>query len=504
MPARGASGGGDSIFAASAFNVGARSWEAMVNLATVPVLLAHQGAEAYGLIGFTQSIFGLLGLLDFGLPNAVNRELARHQVAADGLRPVRAIVRSLELPLLAVAFVLAGGLLAASGFVASDYLRVESLPPGTVTLVLQVFAGIFVCRWVAGFYRGIFFGLERQVRYNVYSVLYTTLRFLGGAGLLVSGVVGIVGLFVWYAATDALFFAALRLQVLKYERAGSVAGPAFSSARLRAVLPYALGTMGLALVGVLVMQVDKLLIARLRPLSELGAYTFAFTLAMGIRIIPGAIWTATFPRLVQVTQARQAAGIRAVLVAAFRFSSLSALALAAPLAVFSPDIVATVGGRAAGIALAAPLLSLLAIGVFVESLVSPCYQQLLADGHARVLLRLALEINLVFVVAVAIAIVALGVVGAALCWPALQIGSWWLYARRARAAGGPDFSGTAQAAAPYFLAVLAATALARVLSLGASPLVGTALAATVGLVAHLLIGWRMKQQRDAEPGAPLA
>lgn len=495
MPARGASGGGDSIFAASVFNVGARSWEALVNLATVPVLLAHLGTEAYGLIGFTQSIFGVLGLLDFGLSNAVNRELAKREVDGRGLRLIRETVRSLELPLLGVAGALALLFVALAGTVAAHFLRVESLAPETVVIVLQLFAGIFLFRWVAGFYRGVFFGLERQVSYNVFSVIYTTLRFVGGAALLVAGKVGIVGLFVWYLGMDVLLFAALRVRVLAFERAGSRSGPSFSLARLRGVMPYAIGTMGLAVVGVLVMQVDKLLIARARPLSELGAYVLAFSLAMGIRIIPGAVWAAAFPRLVHGLQGQDLRATAEVLTATFRVSSLSALAFAAPLTVFASDIVQTLGARAAGIALAAPLLALLAMGAFVESLNGPCYQQMLAAGHARVLLRLNLMINLVFVAVMWGAIVVAGAMGAAVCWLGLQLAYFALYARKARELGGPDFAGSLRAIAPFYLLVVAGTGVVRLVSAGVGPIIGTGLAAAVSVVVHLVLGWQIKHQR---------
>lgn len=487
----------DSVFAASIFNVGARSWEAFINLATVPVLLAQLGAEAYGLVGFTQSIFGLVGLLDFGLSNAVNRELARGETDAAGRRVVREIVRSLELPLLAVAVLLAIGLLGTAGFLATDFLRVETLSERSATTVLQLFAGVFFFRWISGFYRGVFFGLERQVRYNVFSVVYATLRFAGGAGLLVAGAIGVVGLFVWYLATDVLFFATLRLQVAAFERAGERTTPAFSSARLKAVLPYALGTMGLALVSVFVMQADKLLVARLRPLPELGAYTFAFSLAMGIRIVPGAIWAATFPRLVRARQEADEVRLRSHLVGAFQASSISALALAAPLAVFAPDIVATLGGGSAAIGLAAPLLSLLAIGVFVESLNGPSYQQMLADGHASAVMWLNLGISLGFVLSVWAGVAIWGAIGAAACWVGVQVVYLALYARQARSLGGPDLGGILLRVLPAFAGVIALAGVTRFLAAGSAPILGVVLAAGLAVALHVAGAWVVRRRGAA-------
>jgi len=487
----------DSILAASAFNVAARSWETAVSLAAVPILFRHLGAEAFGLIGFTQSMFAVLGLLDLGLGNAVTRELAKGEIDTEGRRLVRPVIRSLEIPLWGIALLLGIACAGGASFIAFKFLRVQSLSENDVALVLQLFAAVFILRWMSGFYRGVFFGLERQVRFNVFSMHYITVRFGGGVSLLAAGQLGLVGLFVWYLCIDALFFALLRFEIWRIERASSQQGPAFSLARLRGVLPYAFGTMGLALVGVLSMQFDKILIARLRPLPELGAYTLAFTLAMGIRIIPGAIWAAVFPRVVGSLHRKSEADTARILASAFSLTSACALSIAAPLALFSSAIVETFAGKSSDLALAGPVLTLLALGTFVESLNGPCYQQILAAGHARQLLRLTFGINVVYAVALIAALLCGGILGVALCWPLLQLACFALYARQARSLGGPDFAGALTAATPRFLVIIFATGSCWYLAASAEALYATSAAAAVASISLLMVGLLAWRRGDA-------
>lgn len=476
----------DNLVSASVLNVVARIWEAGIGLTVVPIVLRQLGGESYGLIAFTQSLFAIVGLLDLGLSAAATRELAKGELDSAGQRVISAIVRALEYPLLAVAAVIVVSSVLGSHWVAAHFLKVEKLPVGEVAAALQLFAFSFIFRWLSGFYRAVFYGLEKQVLFNMAAICYITLRYFGAVALLSQGVVGILGLFIWYTAVDGLYFVGLRLKVRQIERAGSRINTGFSMVRLQSVLSYALSTMGLAVVGVLVMQADKVLIAKARPLQELGAYTLAFTLAMGIRIIPGALWAAAFPRLVSRLQSGATEETKMLLQVVFAATSTAAFCVAVPLAWFSGDVIAVLAGQAINASLASAVLALLAIGTVVESLNAPCYQQLLAAGHARALLRTTFYVNIFYVAAIIISLGRFGVIGVAACWPVLQLFLFWFYAWQVRTLGGANFSGALQTIFKRVLAILGVFALVRVATTGMSSLVACIAAGTGGAIVLLV------------------
>lgn len=476
----------ENLVSASVLNVVARIWEAGISLAVVPIILRKLGGESYGLIAFTQSIFAVVGLLDLGLSAAATRELAKGEVDSMGQRVVGSIVRTLEYPLLVLAAVIVAASLLGSDWMAAHFLKAEKLPIGEVAAALQLFSFSFVFRWLSGFYRAVFYGLERQILFNTAAICYIALRYLGALALLYQEAVGIVGLFLWYTVVDGLYFVGLRLKVLQIESAGSRVDLGFSIVRLQSVLAYALSTMGLAVVGVLVMQADKVLIAKSRPLQELGAYTLAFSLAMGIRIIPGALWTTAFPRLVSSMQAGATEQTVAFLRVVFKATATAAFCVAVPLAWFSGDVIAVVAGQAIDISLAGVVLSLLAIGTVVESLNSPCYQQLLAAGQARALLRTTFYVNLCYVAAILISLSWFGVIGIAACWPVLQLFLFWFYARQVKSLGGASFPGAMKEMSKRVLAILGVFAFVRFVTDGIPSLIACILAFGGGVLLLLI------------------
>ena len=97
------------------------------------------------------------------------------------------------------------------------------------------------------------------------------------------------------------------------------------------------------------------------------------------------------------------------------------------------------------------------------------------------------------VLAVAAAIGLWSAMGAAVCWPVLQLAYLAFYARKARLLGGPDLAGVLRGVAPAFALILIVTLMASLATASFAPLIGVGAAALVGLAAHGVIGWQVKQ-----------
>ncbi len=59
-------------------NFAGQGWAALMALAFVPLYIKFLGIEAYGLIGFFAMLQGAFQILDFGLSQTMNREMARY------------------------------------------------------------------------------------------------------------------------------------------------------------------------------------------------------------------------------------------------------------------------------------------------------------------------------------------------------------------------------------------------------------------------------------------
>ena len=58
-------------------NFAGQGWTAIMVLAFVPLYLKFLGIEAYGLIGFYAMLQAAFQILDLGLSQTINREMAR-------------------------------------------------------------------------------------------------------------------------------------------------------------------------------------------------------------------------------------------------------------------------------------------------------------------------------------------------------------------------------------------------------------------------------------------
>jgi hypothetical protein len=72
-------------------------WTALMSLAFIPYYIKLMGVESYGLIGFMASIQAIAILLDLGLAQSLNRELAKLSINPDNGEWVWWDVQNLEI-----------------------------------------------------------------------------------------------------------------------------------------------------------------------------------------------------------------------------------------------------------------------------------------------------------------------------------------------------------------------------------------------------------------------
>ena len=132
----------------------------------------------------------------------------------------------------------------------------------------------------------------------------------GGAAVVIATVSPTIRAFLLWQALAALVSTAAAGGLLWAALPPAARRPRVNRAELVRVWRFAAGLGLVTATGVGVMHVDKLIVARLLPLEQLGYYTLATTLASVIYQLSGAVFAAVFPRLT----AALAVGDRAELV----------------------------------------------------------------------------------------------------------------------------------------------------------------------------------------------
>lgn len=397
------------------------AWSALMLLAFIPLYIRFLGIEAYGLIGVFVLLQSWLSILDVGLTPMLSREMARLTAGAHTAQGIRNLVRSVEWVYGAIALAIVLTVALAAHWLATHWLRAERLSTDTVTQALMISGSAIAARWLCGLYREAISGLQRQVWLNGCTAFFATLR---GAGA--------VAVLAWISPTIQAFFAyqatLLGLEALTLAREMRRILPTapraarFDWQALHAVRHFAGGMAVIAVLAVLLTQVDKLLLSRLLPLSEFGYYALAGTVAGALTVIVEPIRNATYPRLTQLV----ALGDRSALAEAYHSYSQLLTLMIVPvslvLSLFAGHILLLWTRDATTTQAVAPLASLLVIGSMLNGLMHTPYTLQLAHGWTRLTLVTNLIAVLILVPGIYLAVSTKGAPGAAMMWIILNAG----------------------------------------------------------------------------------
>ncbi len=273
-----------------------------IGILILPLYVKYMGAEAYGLVGFFAMLQAWFALLDLGLTPTISRETARYYGSDMSALAYRQLFRALSSIFVAIALLGGAILWFLAGSIASEWLKVDSIPISDVIFSVQIMAISVALRWMTGLYRGVITGSEQLVWLSIVNIVIATLRFIG------------VFATMWlYGFTPSVFFvhqfvvAILELLILYFKATLSLpsivslsGAIGFSFSPIKPVLKFSLAIAFTSSIWVLVTQTDKLILSGILPLAEYGYFTMAVLVASGIMIISGPISSSIMPRMARL------------------------------------------------------------------------------------------------------------------------------------------------------------------------------------------------------------
>ncbi len=292
---------GDSLWGGLAVNYLGKAFTALLSLVTLPILYRQLGGEAFGLFGLFFSVQVLLGVFDFGVGAALQRDLSAVQAGAAAPRAadVVATIRRVEGVLWGIVALVC--LVAASGnsFFAAHWLNARELPQAVVAAAVFWMVVAASLQFVGNFYVGCLNGmrLHRQtnaLQSGVWALRFALVLWCVAAGTAPAGTMGpaVVAVLQVWAATNAMLALAGRVLLVRaMPRPGGAAGVASLRRAARFGVPLVATTTLIMLFN----QVDKLASSRLLPLDALGRYTIVLSIAEVMYLMYQPIYTSFLP-----------------------------------------------------------------------------------------------------------------------------------------------------------------------------------------------------------------
>lgn len=386
----------------------------------IPMHIHYLGVESFGLIGIFAMLQAWFVLLDMGLSQTLNREMARFRGGAHTNKSIIDLLRSMEIIYLCVAAFIAISVFYGSQWISLNWLKLEKLNSVEVADAIAIMGGIIALRWLGGLYRSAISGLQEQVLLNVSGSIFSTLRGLG-----------VIGVLAWISPTIQVFFVyqglvslleTLVLGIMLYIlMPRSFAPGQFSWAELSRTLHFSSGVMLLALLGLLMTQTDKFFLSKWFSLTEFGYYSLAGVASSIVYMFVNPIGASISPRLAEMVVKGDAVSIKRAYHRYAQFLTMTVAPVALVVAAFSDHLLILWTHDLHMSLVVAPIVSVLCIGTLLNALMSVPYFLQLAYGWTRLTILTSLAGVVIYIPLLFLMVPRFGLIGAAWLWVGINM-----------------------------------------------------------------------------------
>jgi O-antigen/teichoic acid export membrane protein len=402
-------------------NLAGQGWSALLQLLLVPLYIHFLGIEAYGVVSLYVVLITSIQIFDLGMAQTLNRELARAQGLASSEEDVRDLVRTVEVTYWVIIMIVCAALFVAAPGFSEHVLKPSQLDRATVRQAVSLIVLVVALQWPVTLYYSGLMGLQQQIAANSLRIALGT--FTGAGAVLVLWLVSptLPAFFAWQlvaaavsAASSAWLFHA---RLPRAERRAR-----FQPAMLARMWRFAAGMSALTISALALTQLDKWILVNLLSLEAFGYFALAWTAAGALNLMVAPIFAALYPRFSMLVARGEDQALQQLYHRATQALVCGIAPAALLLALYSEQVL-RLWTRNPGVALhAAPLLSVLVLGSFLNGITHLPYASELAHGRTRVFLVFNLVAIVFALPAVWLSASHIGAMGAALVWLAVNAG----------------------------------------------------------------------------------
>ena len=402
-------------------NIAGQGWFVLLSLLCTPFLIKLLGVEAYGLIAFYALLQNFMQILDLGMGPTLNREVARSWSPSSGGNSgeFAAFVVTMERWYWILGSTVGLALFFLAPYVVATWLRPDQLSSEELTQSARLISLLACLQWPLGFYQNGLLGMQRQVALIAFQVVFGTMSTVGGVLFVWLGPRSIAGLLTWQVTVMLLQLCALagyfwfRIALPKNKLH-------VDPKSLRGKWGFSLGMSGIAVTGLVLTHLDKVVLSRLLTLEYFGYYTLAGTLARGLYVLITPVFNAYFPRFSNLASDDDKAKIRISYHGAAQVMSTLILPVAAIIALFSEQIALLWLHNSQVARSVAPIATLLVIGTCLNGLMNIPFALQLANGYTKIGFYINCGLVVVLVPAILFFTIRYGAIGGAAMWAAVN------------------------------------------------------------------------------------
>lgn len=397
-------------------------WMGGLSLALIPFYLKQLGSDQWGVVAICMAIQGFFSLLDAGLCQIMPRDMAR--VAGDRTAEAR-VYQMFSRAYLGLGFIgLVLGQIAVSWLSMHWFNQGQGVDNGG-ELALRLVLIQFFFQFGNNAHTGYWNGLQAQKLANFRQCAFGTAKHAGALVLVYTWRADALAYLLPFALVSAVEWGANRWTVRR--ELGDLAGVETSAADFRGLAREA-GVLALGVViGMLVSQMDRIVLSRTVDVASFGRYVIVANLGLAFMQLQYPLMRAFFPRIVRADaggrQASQWQLALGVLVMCVLPCSLVAVLAPWLLEVWIGDLQMVAEGTAP--------LRLIIGAVAVNAVYHLIYQHMLAQSQGRLVVVINLVALLVVTAVTVFAAQKYGIIAGGLAWMTgavlqLGLGGLWM------------------------------------------------------------------------------
>lgn len=313
-------------------------WSGVLVVTTTPFYVSVLGLEGFGLIGFWQLLLIVSLIFDFGLGASLVREFARYKGNNEPETKYRELLATLQMIYVLAAVLVGATIFFAASWLAANWLKLFVISTDEASLAIKFMAGSIALQFITTLYSNGLAGLQQHGAMNAFLMLGNTLKYLGGVvALLIDNSLTIFFAFQVFAAFLVCWLTRRQLMgQMRKPEADRLA--VFEFRHVRQLSRYSAGMFLTALCGLMLANVDRIVLSKLVPAEDFGRYTLAFTAAGLLQMIILAFYRSYFPRFSELKASGDDAGLKTTYYQGCRYVGAVIVPTSVAACVFAPEL----------------------------------------------------------------------------------------------------------------------------------------------------------------------
>ncbi len=265
----------------------------------MPLYLDLLGGELFGIFGFFLLLQSWFVILDAGLTPTFSRQVAFIKGNNSEMPGIKQLTRNFEIVFVVTAFLIFLLIFNSNSFLSINWIKAEQTSQDIISTAIFVMSLMIPLRWMTGLYRSGILGFEDQVWLNKASMIFISLRMIGGLLFLIffeKNIIHLLIIHLLFFALELIFFA-IRFYLSLPKNQLKISASFFEWNYFIKLIPFSLSIGYTTILWVLVSQFDKLILSGILKLEQFGYFTMLIMITNGVMLMSAPISAAILPRM---------------------------------------------------------------------------------------------------------------------------------------------------------------------------------------------------------------